>query len=65
MRHLSVIRYCSGDRFWYSEAILVCKQLGYETGDPVHDWGGGTGPIIMVGSCMYVCLRAAVSVCMF
>ncbi|GIL93233.1 hypothetical protein Vretimale_8099 [Volvox reticuliferus] len=35
------------DTFWYAEAEVVCRQLGYATGTVVRDWGGGTGPILM------------------
>ncbi|GLI67485.1 hypothetical protein VaNZ11_011664 [Volvox africanus] len=55
-----------GDTFWYSEAEVVCRQLGYATGTMVKSWGGGTGPILMGGvDCKfdYETLMPALNLC--
>ncbi|GIM08595.1 hypothetical protein Vretimale_12623, partial [Volvox reticuliferus] len=38
---------CSDDGFGNTEANVVCRELGYASGEGVQMWGGGTGPILM------------------
>ncbi|EFJ48001.1 hypothetical protein VOLCADRAFT_81342 [Volvox carteri f. nagariensis] len=35
------------DYFHHTEATVVCRELGYDTGIAVQTWGGGSGPILM------------------
>ncbi|GIL69302.1 hypothetical protein Vretifemale_252, partial [Volvox reticuliferus] len=35
------------DLFGNAEANVVCRELGYASGEGVQMWGGGTGPILM------------------
>ncbi|GIM08603.1 hypothetical protein Vretimale_12623 [Volvox reticuliferus] len=35
------------DGFGNAEANVVCRELGYASGEAVPTWGGGTGPILM------------------
>ncbi|GIL69258.1 hypothetical protein Vretifemale_217, partial [Volvox reticuliferus] len=35
------------DGFGNTEANVVCRELGYASGEGVQMWGGGTGPILM------------------